>query len=51
MYDEPISVSGEIDKRQEIADPTAPGAVENGDGANKADVSVSEDGRFDYSLD
>ena len=25
--------------------------MENGDGANKADVSVSEDGRFDYSLD
>lgn len=51
MYDEPVTVQGEIDKRQEIADPTAPDTVENGDGLNQANVTVSPEGRFDYSID
>lgn len=51
MYDEPIEVSGELDKRQEIADPTAPGTVENGDGENRGAVHLSEDGSYSYSVD
>lgn len=51
MHDEPISITAEIDKRQEIADPIAEGAVENGDGENKAEVTVSEKGEYEYSID
>lgn len=51
MYDEPISITAEIDKRQEIADPVAKDTEANGDGANRADVTVSEKGEFDYSID
>ena len=51
MYDEPIEVSGEVDKRQEIADPVAADTEPDGDGANRAPVSVSEDGSFDYTVD
>ena len=55
MYDRPIEVSGELDKRQEIADPTAvlteADALEGEGGKNRAETSVSEDGRFDYSVD
>lgn len=51
MYDEPISITAEIDKRQEIADPVAEDTEANGDGANRADVTVSEKGEFDYSID
>lgn len=47
-----ISVkSGEIDKRQEIADPTHPYTEANGDGENNADTSTSDDGSYDYTLD
>lgn len=51
MYDEPIEISGELDKRQEIADPIAENTVENGDGLNRAPVRVSQDGSFSYSVD
>ena len=55
MYDQPIEVSGELDKRQEIADPTAvltePDALERDGGSNRAETSVSEDGSYDYSID
>lgn len=51
MYDEPISITAEIDKRQEIADPVAKDTEANGDGANRADVTVSDKGEFDYSID
>lgn len=51
LYDEPIKIQGEVDKRQEIADPTAADTVENGDGKNTAEVSVSEKGEYDYSVD
>lgn len=55
MYDEPIEVSGQLDKRQEVADPTHPGteadALVGEGGTNRAEVSVSEDGRYDYSVD
>lgn len=51
MYDEPISITAEIDKRQEIADPVAKDTEANGDGANRADATVSDKGEFDYSID
>lgn len=51
MYDEPIEVSGEVDKRQEIADPTHEKTEANGDGKNAAETTVSEDGSYDYSVD
>ena len=51
MHDEPIRISGEIDKRQEIADPTAEGHEGNGDLQNRADVTASDEGPYDYSLD
>lgn len=51
MHDDPIEISAEVDKRQEIADPTAPDTEADGDGGNKAEVTVSEDGSFDYSVD
>ena len=51
MVDDPISITGEIDKRQQIADPVADDVVENGDGANRAEVTVSEDGRYVYTVD
>lgn len=51
LYDEPILVTGQLDKRQEIADALDPNMIEDGDGANRASVSVSEEGLYDYSLD
>lgn len=51
MVDEPIEISGELDKRQQVADPVADDVVENGDGENKADVTESEDGVYTYTLD
>lgn len=51
MYDEPIKVSGEIDKRQEIAAPIAKHVVANGDGLNVAEPQNNTTGSFDYSLD
>lgn len=51
MYDEPIEVSGDVDKRQEIADPTHEYTEADGDGQNKAQTTVSEDGSYDYSVD
>lgn len=51
LYNKPIEIAGEIDKRQQIADPIAANTVENGDGANKAAVTASPDGRYRYSID
>ena len=51
MHDAPVKITGELDKRQEIADPTAKDTEENGDLQNRADVTVSDEGRYDYSLD
>lgn len=51
LYDKPIVVSGNIDKRQEIAKPIAPHTKADGDGLNRADARDSEDGSFSYSLD
>lgn len=51
MYDSPISISGEIDKRQEIADPTAKDTDANGDGLNTAETKVSDDGSYAYTID
>ncbi|MBE6469003.1 MAG: hypothetical protein E7001_03360 [Coriobacteriaceae bacterium] len=49
LYDAPLSITGQIDKRQEIADPTAKG-MKAGSG-NRARVSSSPEGLFEYSLD
>ena len=55
MYDQPIQISGELDKRQEIADPTHEGTEadshESEGGSNRAAVSVSPEGAYDYSVD
>lgn len=55
MYDEPIRVTGDIDKRQEIATPTAEGASPDLDvsegGSNRADPAEPAGGTFDYSVD
>lgn len=51
MYDRPLEVSGGIDKRQEIGDPVAADTSANGDGENRAETAVSEQGRFDYAID
>lgn len=51
MRDDPIGVSGQIDKRQEIADPVAPLTRANGDGANRAGVTASENGSYEYGID
>lgn len=55
LYDEPIQVTGALDKRQEIADPTHPytdagTTVEEG-GVNNAPAIESEDGSFAYRID
>lgn len=55
MYDEPIEISAQIDKRQQIADPTWPytdadKTVDDG-GANNAPVTPSEDGSYSYTVD
>lgn len=50
MYDEPITVEGSIDKRQEVADPTHP-HTDADTGAARAEVSASDDGSYDYSVD
>lgn len=51
MHDEPISITAEIDKRQEIADPVAKDTEANGDGANRAEVTASDKGEYEYSVD
>lgn len=51
MYDSPISVSGEVDKRQEIADPTAKDTEANGDGLNTAETKATDDGSYAYTID
>lgn len=49
MHDAPIEVSGEIDKRQEVADPVADDTQPGTD--NRANVSISETGDYEYSID
>lgn len=51
MYDAPIRITGQLDKRQQIADPIAPNTKENGDGLNKASVTISKDGAYSYTVD
>lgn len=50
IYDEPIIISGEVDKRQEIADPTAPDTFAD-DATRGARVNTSATGSFDYAID
>ena len=55
MYDEPIEVSGCLDKRQEVADPVASyvdaDALVADGGANRAEAVAGEDGRYRYTVD
>ena len=51
MSDNPIRIAASLDKQQEIADPTADETIENGDGKNRADVTKSDTGSYEYSLD
>lgn len=51
MYDTPIEIMGQIDKRQEIATPVAENTVANGDGSNRAEARPSNSGEFNYTLD
>lgn len=51
MYDTPIEIGGAIDKRQEIAQPTAANTFANGDGKNRAETHDSDLGEYSYSLD
>ena len=50
MLDKPITINPRIDKRQEIATPTAEQVEPNGDGLNKAHAQ-NQRGVFQYSLD
>ena len=47
----PSKISGEVDKRQQIAEPIAPENQPNGDGKNRAETTVSQDGSFSYTVD
>lgn len=51
MHDRPLDISGSVDKRQEIGDPVAENTTENGDGQNRAEVTFSDEGLFDYAID
>lgn len=55
MYDEPISVSGEIDKRQQIARPvhegTEPDALVDEGGTNRAPAQEDDAGTYAYTVD
>ncbi|QWT17268.1 VaFE repeat-containing surface-anchored protein [Collinsella sp. zg1085] len=51
MYDTPISITGTLDKRQEIADPIHPYTEANGDNNNTAKTKVSDTGDYSYTLD
>ena len=51
MYDEPITVEGSIDKRQEVADPTRPPHRCRHGRRASPQVSASDDGSYDYSVD
>lgn len=55
MYDEPIHITGELDKRQEVADPINPlaeaDALASEGGTNRAPVRNSADGSYRYSID
>lgn len=51
MHDKPIEITGELDKRQQIADPTAPHTEAQGSESNNADVTPSDEGRYAYTID
>ena len=51
MEDKPIHISAKLDKRQEIADPVADNTTANGDGKNRADMTKSDTGNYEYQLD
>lgn len=55
MYDEPIRITGEIDKRQEIAEPqrayTLADTTEDGGGSNRAAVKLDTEGVYRYTID
>lgn len=49
MYDGRISISGMVDKRQQIADPISDKDEPSGD--NRAAVTISDEGLFNYAID
>lgn len=51
MKDAPIEITARVDKRQEIALPTAKDTVANGDGANKAEPTTTVAGEYRYTID
>lgn len=51
LYNEPIEITGEVDKRQEIANPVVDNVTPNGDGKNRANASSSTSGCYDYAVD
>lgn len=51
MKDAPIEIKGSVDKRQEIARPTAKGTVANGDGKNRAATQPDRKGSYSYTID
>lgn len=51
MYDRPLRVTGDVDKRQQIATPIAEDTEPNGDGLNRADAVNSADGSYSYTID
>ena len=51
MTDSPIKIGAQIDKRQEIAIPTANNALVDDSGVNKADANGKKNGEYSYSID
>ena len=51
MKDAPIEIKGQIDKRQEIAQPVGDGLLANGDGKNRAATQADAKGFFSYTVD
>ena len=51
MKDAPIEIKGQVDKRQEIAQPTGDGLLANGDGKNRAATQADAEGFFSYTVD
>ena len=51
MKDAPIEIKGQIDKRQEIAQPVGDDLLANGDGKNRAATQADTEGFFSYTVD
>ena len=51
IYDEPIRIDAQVDKRQEIVVPVSSGCVPNGDGKNQAGPTAANRGTYSYQVD